>query len=118
MLKFAALYFARNRTPDAVHRWSNVSAVRPACGATQVTPREYAMKMLLLGVVAATAILGPAPTFAESREVRIIREYDRDWDRPPWARHFAWWRGGCRDITERWYRPDGTIEVRKVHRCD
>jgi hypothetical protein len=72
------------------------------------------MTTLLLGLIAAASILGAAaPASAEYREVRIIR----DWDRPPWARHFAW-RGDCRDVTERRYRPDGRVEIRRFHRCD
>jgi hypothetical protein len=79
------------------------------------SPKEYAMKTLLLGVVAAVAILGATPASAEYREVRIVRDWDH-WHHPPWFRDFAW--GGCRDITERRYRPDGTVVVRRIHRCD
>jgi hypothetical protein len=66
------------------------------------SPKEYAMKTLLLGVITATTILGAAPAPAEYREVRIVRHWDRDSDRPHWFRHFAW-LGDCRDVTERRY---------------
>jgi Ni/Co efflux regulator RcnB len=77
--------------------------------------KEHAMKTLLLGVVAAAAILGAAPASAEYREVRIVRDWDPPWHHRPWYRHFAW--GGCRDVTERRYQPDGTVVVRRIHRC-
>jgi hypothetical protein len=76
------------------------------------------MKTLLLVVVAAATILGgAAPASAEYREVRIVRDWDYDWHRRPSARHFARW-GECRDVRERRYRPDGTVVVRRIHRCD
>jgi hypothetical protein len=80
------------------------------------SPKEYLMKTLLLGMVAAAAILGATSASAEYREVRIVRDWDH-WHHPPWFRHFARWRD-CRDITERRYRPDGTVVVRRIHRCD
>jgi hypothetical protein len=61
-------------------------------------------------------ILGATSASAEYREVRIVRDWDH-WHHPPWFRHFARWRD-CRDITERRYRPDGTVVVRRIHRCD
>jgi hypothetical protein len=73
-------------------------------------------KTLLLVVIAGAAIVcGGAPASAQYREVRIVRDYD--WHRPPWARHYARW-GECRDVTERRYRPNGTVVVRRIHRCD
>jgi hypothetical protein len=75
-------------------------------------------KALLLVVTAGAAILGGAtPASAQYREVRIVRDWDYGRHRPPWARHYARW-SECRDVTERRYRPNGTVVVRRIHRCD
>ena len=72
---------------------------------------------LFLIVVAAVAVLGVAPpASAQYREIRIVRDWD-DWHRRPWVRHHVQW-GECRDLTERRYRPNGTVVVRRIHRCD
>jgi hypothetical protein len=76
------------------------------------------MKTALSCVVAAATILGTVPAPVHAREVRIIREYDHGWH-PPWAPPWArvWWRDECRVISERRYRPDGTVVVRRVREC-
>jgi hypothetical protein len=117
MRKFHAFYFRVPRTGCAPHRSSKVIGRDDESRMDTSRPKEYAMKTLLLGVITATTILGAAPASAEYREVRIVRDWDRDWDRPHWFRHFAW-LGDCRDVTERRYRPNGTIEIRRIHRCD
>jgi hypothetical protein len=46
------------------------------------------MKTLLLGMVAAAAILGATSASAEYREVRIVRDWDH-WHHPPWFKAFC-----------------------------
>jgi hypothetical protein len=45
-----------------------------------------------------------------------VRDYDRWGPVRPWFRHFA--LGGCRVVTERRIRPNGTVVVRKIRDCD
>jgi hypothetical protein len=52
------------------------------------SPKEYLMKTLLLGMVAAAAILGATSASAEYREVRIVRDWDH-WHHPPWFKAFC-----------------------------
>lgn len=75
------------------------------------------MRVILLSLVAAAAFLSVSPAFAQYyEEYRVVRDYDR-WGPPrPWFRHFA--LGGCRVVTERRIRPNGTVVVRKIRDCD
>lgn len=77
------------------------------------------MKKLVILAATAAATLSAVPASADYREVRIVREYDRDWG-PPWRpwRHVEWRGPECRDVIERRYRRNGTVVERIVHRCD
>jgi hypothetical protein len=96
------------------------------------------MRTLLLSLAAAAGVALATPAFAQGFYVggsgvsigvgsgsygHRHRSYDDDFDRP----HSRWSRepyrayaysGGCRDITVRRQRWDGTMVMKRVHRCD
>jgi hypothetical protein len=84
MLKFREFYFRIPRTARASHRSIPHIGCDRESRRIQHAMKKHAMKTLLLGVVAAAAILGAAPASAEYREVRIVRDWDPPWHHPPW----------------------------------
>ena len=97
------------------------------------------MRTMLLSLAAAAGVALATPAFAQGFYVggpgvsigvgsgsygHRYRSYDDDFDRP----HFRRWSrgpygayaysGGCRDITVRRQRWDGTMVVKRIHRCD
>lgn len=86
------------------------------------------MRVLLMIVAAAGVLITAAPASAQYRDgfsVRIESDgprrfyRDDDWDRRHWRRGFhSFGRGDCRDITIRRQLPDGSMSIRRVHRCD
>ncbi len=81
------------------------------------------MKKIVLALAALGTLAAATPVFAQGIDVRVggdhdrgvVREHDRGFHE---GFHHREWRGSeCRMTVIRDRRPDGSVVVRKIHRC-